>query len=204
MPASPSTLDIQALSDDVRQTLLRLARQAIASHWQPQLQAQLDALVHDIPGGEQPLACFVTLHLHGELRGCIGCLEPTGPLASSLIRYARAAAFEDPRFPPLRQSELPQCTLSLSLLGPLAPLPAGSRQELTAALTPGVDGLWLISPGHKATFLPAVWHELPGRPEFINQLLRKGGWPAGTWPEKLQAWRYSATEVSEQPSRLQP
>lgn len=193
MPASPSTPDLAQLNAATRAALLSLARQAILSHWSPSL--RLDSSAIDPPLAQAPLACFVTLHHGTELRGCIGCLESQGALVDSLIHFARAAAFDDPRFPPLSRHELPLCRLSLSLLGPLSPLPAGQRSELEAALQPGEDGLWLTSPGHRATFLPAVWRELPDRHAFVSQLLRKGGWPHGQWPTNLQAWRYRALEI---------
>lgn len=177
--------------------MLRLARLAIRSRWHPELAADIAAAQTELAHGQQPIACFVTLHKEGELRGCIGCLEAEQPLAAALVYFAQAAAFSDPRFPPLQETELDLCQLSISLLGPLSPIPASSRQQVLAHLIAHRDGLWLQSPGHRATFLPAVWRELPDADQFLNQLLRKGGWPINTWPSELAAFRYQTVEFGD-------
>lgn len=177
--------------------MLRLTRLAIRSRWHPELAADIAAAQTELAHGQQPIACFVTLHKEGELRGCIGCLEAEQPLAAALVYFAQAAAFSDPRFPPLQETELDLCQLSISLLGPLSPIPAASRQQVLAHLTAHRGGLWLQSPGHRATFLPAVWRELPEPNQFLNQLLRKGGWPINTWPSELAAFRYQTVEFGD-------
>ncbi len=176
-----------------RQAMLALARRSLENHWHPACGAEPPSLPH----GDLQLGCFVSLHRQGVLRGCIGTLEPEMPLIEAIPRFALAAALQDPRFAPLQEDELPHITLSLSLLGPLTPLPAESRAALLGALIPGEDGLWLSDGFRRATFLPAVWRELPDPQDFVNQLLRKGGWPADPWPEALQAWRYHSLEFAE-------
>jgi uncharacterized protein len=188
---------VPVFTSDQQACLLKLARLAIHSHWHSDLSESLSQAQANLPLAKLPLACFVTLHRQGHLRGCIGCLEPDQVLAEALVYFARAAAFHDPRFPPLDELELEQCEISISLLGPLTPLPANSRQQLLQALIPGVDGLWLESPGHRATFLPAVWREIPKPEQFLDQLLRKGGWPQGAWPANLQGYRYRSLEFCE-------
>jgi len=180
-----------------RDAMLALARHTLAAHWHPDEVSETPKLAH----GELQLGCFVTLHEHGALRGCIGTLEPEMPLIEAIPHFALAAAFRDPRFPPLREDELPEVNLSLSLLGPLTPLPAESRAALLAALIPGEDGLWLSDEFRRATFLPAVWRELPDPHDFINHLLMKGGWSPEHWPENLQAWRYHSLEFAENEPR---
>lgn len=177
--------------------MLRLARLAIRSRWHPELASDVAAAQAELAHGQQPIACFVTLHEGGDLRGCIGCLEAEQPLAAALVYFAQAAAFSDPRFPPLQEAELQHCQLSISLLGPLSPIPASSRQQLLAHLTAHRDGLWLQSPGHRATFLPAVWRELPDPDQFLNQLLRKGGWSPSQWPTTMQGYSYQTLEFAE-------
>ena len=177
--------------------MLRLARLAIRSRWHPELAADIASAQTELAHGRQPIACFVTLHEEGELRGCIGCLEAEQPLADALVYFAQAAAFSDPRFPPLQETELAHCQLSISLLGPLSPIPAASRQQVLAHLTAHRGGLWLQSPGHRATFLPAVWRELPEPNQFLNQLLRKGGWSIDAWPATMQGYSYQTLEFAE-------
>lgn len=176
-----------------RQAMLALARQAIQAHWSQGNAQVASNLAH----GDQKPGCFVTLRKHGELRGCIGTLEQDMPLQQSIAYFARAAAFQDPRFPPLTKDELTDCVISISLLSERDPIPASNKEKLLAAITPFTDGLWLSDGYHRATFLPAVWRELPDKHDFIQHLLRKGGWPAQGWPAQMKAWRYQSIEFSE-------
>ena len=67
---------------------------------------------------QQQAGTFVTIHLHGRLRGCIGTIEPTcDNVAEEVIRNAVAAATRDPRFPPIRQAELADLSLKVDVLG---------------------------------------------------------------------------------------
>lgn len=80
-----------------------------------------------------PAACFVSIKKAGELRGCIGTLEPSEPdLGQEIIRNARSAAFSDPRFPPVTIGELPQLTFSVDVLS--APEKACAAHELDCEL----------------------------------------------------------------------
>ncbi|KUE81326.1 hypothetical protein ATO46_12615 [Aeromonas schubertii] len=178
--------------------LLGIARLAIASRWDDRCRDELSHAIGSMPLANAVLACFVTLHEEGRLRGCIGCLEPQGPLREALPHFARLAAFGDPRFPPLEPPELGGVSISISLLGPLSPMEVEGRAELLASLMPGIDGLWLMGGGRRATFLPAVWRELPDPAAFLDHLLRKGGWPPGGWPEGLSVWRYRVREFAEE------
>ena len=70
----------------------------------------------------RPAACFVSLKKHGDLRGCIGTLAPAEPdLGREIARNARAAAFQDPRFPPVREDELEALSVSVDVLSPSEP-----------------------------------------------------------------------------------
>ena len=181
-----------------RQAMLALARQAIQARWSQSNAQVASNLAH----GDQKTGCFVTLRKHGELRGCIGTLEQDMSLQQSIPYFACAAAFQDPRFPPLTNDELADCIISISLLSEREPIHAGSKEELLAALTPFTDGLWLSDGYHRATFLPAVWRELPDKHDFIQHLLRKGGWSPLGWPAQMKAWRYHSIEFSEPDGEL--
>ena len=82
------------------------------------------------PELREPRASFVTLHEDGALRGCIGALDPRQPLVEDVAENAFKAAFEDPRFPPVRPHELPHLEISVSVLSPLELLPVDSEEEL--------------------------------------------------------------------------
>lgn len=197
MAASPS-IELPVLSAQEEAALLAVARLAIESHFDSSRRGELAQAIASMPLAERELGCFVTLQKRGSLRGCIGMLEAQAPLAETLPQLARAAAFEDRRFPPLSHHEWSHTHLSLSLIGPMQAIPAHSRSALLAALAAGEEGLWLTGGGRRATFLPSVWRELPSPDDFLDQLLRKGGWPMGHWPSNLQAWRYRVCELGRE------
>ncbi|NCC64888.1 MAG: AMMECR1 domain-containing protein, partial [Spirochaetia bacterium] len=90
------------------QILLRLAREALESYFGMKAPSLYERLKYE---NKEPytheLGCFVTLHKkNGELCGCIGNLWGKGPLLEEIPKLARAAAFSDPRFHPLKQEEL--------------------------------------------------------------------------------------------------
>jgi AmmeMemoRadiSam system protein A len=143
---------------------------------------------------EEPGAVFVTLERKGRLRGCIGSYQARRPLVEDVAENAFAAAFLDPRFRPLSPEELSGLDLHISLLTPPVPVQIESREELLAILHPGVDGLLLEDPPHRATFLPQVWDALPDPEEFLDQLFTKSGLPRGHWSPTLRFHRYTVLE----------
>lgn len=181
------------LGAEDRRSLRELARDAIAhglAHGAP-LPVDLATLS---PALRARRASFVTLTETGVLRGCIGALEARLPLAEDVALHAYAAAFEDPRFPPLRPEEAPMIDIHISVLAPPEPLPATSEQEALAALRPGEDGLILEEDGRRATFLPSVWASLPRPADFLRQLKLKAGLPADYWSPRLRLQRYRVEE----------
>ena len=81
---------------------------------------------------EKRAGVFVSLHERGELRGCIGTIAPvTGSVAAEIVRNGVAAASEDPRFPPVRQSELDALSYSVDVL--FTPMPVDSLDDLDPA-----------------------------------------------------------------------
>lgn len=140
----------------------------------------------------QPQAAFVTLHLDGALRGCVGGIEAVSPLARAVAKAAHSAAFGDPRFPPLSAAELPGTHVSVSVLSPLERLLVADEGELLDALRPRHDGLVLTDRnGARGVFLPQVWGQLPEPAEFLAHLKRKAGLPADHWSSTLAAYRFS-------------
>lgn len=143
-----------------------------------------------------PRASFVTLEKKGRLRGCIGSLEAWRPLAVDVAENAFAAAFRDPRFPPLQEDEVEELEIHLSLLTVPVAMTFSSEVDLLAQLRPGVDGL-ILSAGHcRGTFLPSVWAELTTPQLFLTQLKRKAGLAADYWSPGVRIWRYE-TEMVE-------
>lgn len=122
------------------------------------------------------LGSFVTLHRKHALRGCIGTVIGREPLYQNVWRMAHAAAFEDPRFPPVTQPEWPDISLEISVLGPLTPCPGPDAIEI------GKHGL-LLARGHRSgLFLPQVPVEQGWNLEdYLENLCRKAGLPPRSW-----------------------
>ena len=185
------------LDDHERRWLSALARRVLDHELSSGSPDPLDDA--DVPERlRAPATSFVTLEVKGELVGCIGSLEPVRPLWKDVAHNARAAAFDDPRFPPLEADELDVTTVKVSLLSPLTGLDHG-RDEALATVRPGVDGLVLEAAGKRGTFLPAVWHKAAEPVEFLDLLGRKAGLPPGPWPDDARIWRYTTDEWSDEP-----
>jgi len=174
--------------------LLALARQAIATRLEvgspttPALQERALTL---------PGACFVTLTRDGRLRGCIGSLEAWRPLAEDLRENALAAAFRDPRFPPVSLEEWPHIRIEVSILKAPHPLPVADEAEALTRLVPGRDGVILRYGRHCATFLPQVWEALPEPRTFLAELKRKAGLAPDFWAADLELSVYAVHKWKE-------
>lgn len=140
-------------------------------------------------------ASFVTLHLASALRGCVGTLEASRPLAIDVAHNAFRAAFWDPRFAPLARSEFTGLDIHISVLGEPEALPCDSETELLNKLRPQVDGLILYTRRHRATFLPSVWEQAAEPREFVRNLKVKAGLPADYWSSELRFERYTADSL---------
>jgi hypothetical protein len=184
------------LSTAEQRSLLDLARESIAQGLKSGGPIQVDVSAFE-PGLRQPGASFVTLKLNGNLRGCIGSLEAHQPLASDVARNAHAAAFSDPRFNRLTDDEFDRIELSISILTPAEELTFDDEQQLISMLRPGEDGLILTDKGHRGTFLPSVWEQLPEPREFLRHLKLKAGLPADHWSPSLRVSRYQALHLAE-------
>lgn len=179
---------------DERQRMLDMIRQAIRHGLSEGSMLPVDPSQY--PAALQATgACFVTLHIGPQLRGCIGTLEAWRPLIVDIAANAHAAAFHDPRFAPLSESEFARLTIHLSILSPPEPMQFSGRADLLAQLRAGVDGLILQDHHHRSTFLPSVWEELTAPETFLQHLLVKAGLPPQHWSESLKAWRYQVISV---------
>lgn len=177
-----------------RQSLLELARNSIRHGLRTgrPLPVALEALPPELKARR---ATFVTLQKDGALRGCIGCLEAVRPLAEDIAANAYAAAFRDPRFPPVTDSEAELLEIHLSLLTPAEPMRFNSEDHLLDQLQPGVDGLILEEGGRRGTFLPSVWEDLPEPRRFFRHLKLKAGLPADYWSDTLKVSRYRCDRI---------
>jgi AmmeMemoRadiSam system protein A len=172
--------------------LLALARGSIARAF-----GQPDNADRSAPWLRAKGACFVTLTLGPKLRGCVGNIEARRPLLDEVTAVARAAAFDDPRFPSLSANELESTRIEVSLLSALEPLPVRSEDEVLGQIRPHVDGLVLEWGRHSGTFLPQVWTALPDTRDFLRQLKLKAGLPRDFWSDEIRLYRYQAAKWRE-------
>jgi len=187
----------EPLTEGEKQTLLRLAREAMELAVLGKKLPPLD--VQSLPPHlREDGASFVTLTIDHELRGCIGTLEAHQSLAEDVREHAIAAAFEDPRFPPVDDTELNKIKLEVSYLTAPHLLEYSSSEDLLKKLRPNVDGVILKNGYRRATFLPQVWEKIPRPADFLDHLCRKMGARPDLWQStKLQVYIYQVEEFHE-------
>lgn len=164
------------LSTDAKRELLKIARMSIGAalgECEPPEKQVDQASLAELCGA------FVTLHLHGELRGCIGYIEPRYPLSETVEEVAQKAAFEDPRFAPLTLKELKQVEIEISVLSPLRKISDPAEVEV------GKHGLVIDAGYTRGLLLPQVATEYGwGREQFLSHTARKAGLPPDAWKKK--------------------
>ena len=194
-PATPDSKapDAETLDSEARRRLLGIAMRSIRHGFAygKKCTVDLDALPPALRGRR---AAFVTLESNRRLRGCIGSLRATRPLAADVAHNAHDAAFDDPRFPALGEDEIATLHVRISVLSPHESIRADSEADLASRLRPGIDGLVIEAGERRATFLPSVWESIPEPARFVRELTAKAGWPAGRWPDAARAWRYTTEE----------
>jgi AmmeMemoRadiSam system protein A len=185
------------LTIEEKQILLNLARQSLEAGVRKETLPPLNRVALT-PALRADGAAFVTLTMQGELRGCIGALEPYQSLAEDVREHAVAAALEDYRFPQVGENELANIKIEISRLTIPIPLEYKNADELIVKLHPGVDGVILRDSTRRATFLPQVWEKIPEPEEFLANLCYKMGAAPDTWKRKhLEVLVYQVEEFHE-------
>lgn len=168
--------DGETLTGTDRKLLLELARATIARKFHPD--TPLPDLSALSPAAYRKCGVFVTLNIGDALRGCIGEILPVRPLVKGVAARALSAAFHDPRFFPLRESELGEITIEISALTP--PHPVASWQEIEL----GRHGILLQKGDAGAVFLPQVAPEQGWTlEETLTHLALKAGLNPDDWRE---------------------
>jgi AmmeMemoRadiSam system protein A len=178
------------------QILLPIARAAIARELGSL--GSPSAAHEDADWLREPGATFITLKQGEKLRGCIGSLRAQRPLIEDVKANALAAAFRDPRFPPLTRDELEATRIEVSLLSPMDPITFTDERDALSQLRTGIDGVVFEYGYHHSTFLPQVWEELPEPAEFMMHLKHKAGLPPDFWDADVKLSRYTVSKWSEQ------
>ncbi|UCG15047.1 MAG: AmmeMemoRadiSam system protein A [Deltaproteobacteria bacterium] len=171
----PNETDLK-LTTEEKGILLNLAREVIKakSHGEELPKPELSS-----PALNEPRGAFVTLHKQGKLRGCIGHIRAKQPLAKTVVDMAVAAAFEDPRFPPVDEKELKSLDLEISVLTPLRRISNVKEIEV------GVHGIYMIQGSCSGLLLPQVATEWGwDRTAFLEHTCIKAGLPENAWKEK--------------------
>jgi uncharacterized protein (TIGR00296 family) len=178
--------------------LVKYARCVIEGHYSksvPRVPGSLEKIFSEDSG------VFVTLEEYPkkELRGCIGFPEPIMPLGEAVKQAALAAALEDPRFPPVRESEMKKLVVEVSVLTKPQLMRVTSPKEYAKGITIGVDGLIAEKGYYRGLLLPQVpveWNW--GAEEFLSQTCMKAGLRADAWlTPGIKFYKFSAQIFTE-------
>lgn len=162
-----------------REELLVLARKAIETAF---TKKNLD--LNPYKRWKDKRGIFVTLTKDDKLRGCIGFLKERFPLFEGVVKAARAAAFEDPRFPPLEPEELGSIRIEISILTPAELVSVQRPEEYLKKIKVGRDGLIIKQGFYSGLLLPQVPVEYGWNIEtYLEQLCHKAGLPIKAWKE---------------------
>lgn len=177
---------------------IKIAKASIQSHFE-QSNIDKNRLLSNYPDLADHRATFVTLTIHGRLRGCIGSIIAHRPLIDDLIYNAQAAAFHDPRFPPLSKAEFEHVHIEVSLLSPPQHIDYESKDDLKELIRPLIDGVILRDGNHQATFLPQVWEELTDFKSFFDHLGLKAGIGSDPLSHHPDIYTYQVNKYKEEP-----
>jgi len=185
------------LTQDQGLALLKLARSTIAKKLGKPFEPPSDEILKD-KDLQAKKGTFVTLDIHGRLRGCIGSLIGQTSLVKGVADNAINAAFNDPRFSPLSPEEYNNIHVEVSVLTDPQPLEYKDTNDLIHKLKPKVHGVILRKGFASATFLPQVWDQLPTHDAFLSHLCLKAGLPGDTWKnDQLDIQTYTVQYFEE-------
>ncbi len=174
-------------SSEERRALLQLAHDSISSA----LERRELSLDFPTPHLSESRGAFTSLYLRGALRGCVGYVLPTCSVYRAVAETARAAAFDDNRFPPVTEEEVPHLQIELSILSPPQPIRAEEIQI-------GRHGLLISESGRRGLLLPQVPVERGwDRTTFLEQTCRKAGLPEDAWQRGAAIAAFTAEVFGE-------
>jgi AmmeMemoRadiSam system protein A len=180
------------LNTHEKQTLLNIARQAI-------IQGVQTGQEYIEPREEKALnkrnGCFVTIKQNEQLRGCIGNFQSEQPLFKEVAQMAQASAAKDPRFYPLKDEDLDNFSLEISVLSPL------HKVETIEEIEVGKHGVYIEKSFYRGVLLPQVATEHNwDRQTFLKQTCIKAGLPTDAWEaDDADIYVFSAQVFGEEP-----
>lgn len=174
----------ELLDKETKKNLLKLARLTIKNKLKKE-EEKIDFKFPKIKRG-----AFVTLHKHGELRGCIGTFRSDRNIEDVVKDMALAASFEDPRFSPLEPQELDEVDIEISVLSPLRKI--NSIEEIEV----GKHGLYISRGFRSGVLLPQVATEYNwDRETFLVHTCVKAGLPEDAWKDPITKIEVFSAEV---------
>lgn len=179
------------LTDEDKSILLMQARSAIHSIFQSENPLRIDYRIY--PNLQVSAGAFVTLSFNKNLRGCIGYITANKPIFETVAEVAKLSATEDPRFYPLKEDELEQVLIEISVLSP--PQKINDYNEIIL----GKHGLLVKHQNRQGLLLPQVAAEHKMDLEhFLNAICHKAGLPEDLWRhEKINLSTFTAEVFSE-------
>ena len=197
--AGDAAKDPIGLSQEEQKLLLELARSTLQSHLKnSQIPQQIKNQFPAFPKLGKNLGVFVTLRKKGELRGCIGSIIGMEPLYRGVMANAVHAASDDPRFPPLKEKELDNVEIEISVMTPLRLVQDYRSIRL------GTDGVVIRDGNDQAVFLPQVAEETGWTlDQFLGNLCLKAGLERDAFRRSrtMQFHVFQAQVFSEKESR---
>lgn len=173
--------------------LLKLSRETIEHYFSRKKFIVSDSIKKKY---SQKQACFITLTIKKDLRGCIGSIYPRHALWQDVIDNSLNAAFHDSRFAPLKKEEMKKIKIEVSVLT----IPEKIAYKTLDDLKRKIAGKGVILRGgyNSATYLPQVWKELSNKEEFLSSLCQKAGLSKNAWrANSLDFWVYTVKKISE-------
>jgi AmmeMemoRadiSam system protein A len=175
------------LTQEEKIFLLSLARKTISLKIENKDSSQAQNFSETL---KQLAGVFVTLNINDQLRGCIGYVEGIKPIQAAVEEMAIAAAFNDPRFPPLEKEEMQDLAIEVSVLSPLEILDDINTIEV------GKHGLIIESGLHRGLLLPQVaveynWNNI----SFLEHTCQKAGLSADAWKDETTKIQVFSAEI---------
>jgi len=179
----------ELLTKKEQKELLKVAREAIVSYVST---GNIPVIEKTSKGLNLEVGCFVTIKQAGQLRGCIGNFVSDRPLYELVQEMAVSAATRDPRFYPMKQQDLTDFDLDISVLSPLR------LAESVDEIVVGTHGIYIVKGSYRGVLLPQVATEYGwDRDTFLKHTCQKAGLPENAWQKECEIYLFSAQVFGE-------